>query len=231
MKKNVMDKAGFFGKVTASVTHELQNVLAIIRENSGLMEDILLMEGGGSELGERLHKSLNTVKNQVDRGVNLTSGLNHFAHTTDHAELQVNAIELIQKLISLTGRLTKLKGVDVSISECEKQPNLQTDPVLFQQIAFLCIDCLVNIVPAETKLLISCADKGDALCIQFMCSHSTLNVNDLQASIADSLIWNEITLVSRQLNAKAELEENSLGISLAFTCSPSLEYCNIRARP
>ncbi|MCP3901564.1 MAG: sensor histidine kinase, partial [Desulfobacteraceae bacterium] len=41
------DKAAFFGKITASITHEIQNVLAIIKENAGLMEDFLLINQSG----------------------------------------------------------------------------------------------------------------------------------------------------------------------------------------
>ena len=35
----------FFGQVCASCTHEMQNVLAIIRESSGLLEDLFALLG------------------------------------------------------------------------------------------------------------------------------------------------------------------------------------------
>lgn len=216
MRKNVMEKTGFFGKVTASVTHELQNVLAIIRESSGLMEDIVLMDEGSPELGERLRKSLKTIKSQVDRGVQLTSGLNNFAHTSDHVEMHVNVVELIERLVSLTGRLAKLKGVHVSVAGGEKQPTLLTDPVLFQQIVFLCVECLVGIVPAETTLLISCTDKGTGMCVRFECGNLKSNAKDFQASVANSLPWKEIILAGQELKATVEVEEKSPGISLTF---------------
>jgi hypothetical protein len=34
-------KAAFMGRITAGVTHEMKNVLAIIKESAGLMEDFL----------------------------------------------------------------------------------------------------------------------------------------------------------------------------------------------
>jgi len=33
----------FFGRITAGVTHELKNVLAIVNESSGLMQDLLAL--------------------------------------------------------------------------------------------------------------------------------------------------------------------------------------------
>jgi hypothetical protein len=45
----------FFGKMTASISHEIKNVLAIINENAGLLEDRDAATGkyvpGGYETG------------------------------------------------------------------------------------------------------------------------------------------------------------------------------------
>ena len=41
MNKIERKEVVFFGKITAGITHEIKNVLAIIQESSGLMEDIL----------------------------------------------------------------------------------------------------------------------------------------------------------------------------------------------
>ena len=39
MKDNENGEIVFFGKITAGITHEMKNVLAIIKESSGLVED------------------------------------------------------------------------------------------------------------------------------------------------------------------------------------------------
>ena len=41
----------FFGRVSASISHELKNVLAIINENAGLLEDFTLMGDRGIPTG------------------------------------------------------------------------------------------------------------------------------------------------------------------------------------
>lgn len=43
MKENENSEIVFFGKITAGITHEMKNVLAIIKESSGLMEDLILL--------------------------------------------------------------------------------------------------------------------------------------------------------------------------------------------
>ena len=43
MNRNRVQDGGlfFFGKMSASISHELKNVLAIINENAGLAEDLM----------------------------------------------------------------------------------------------------------------------------------------------------------------------------------------------
>ena len=43
--ENMLADAGmkFFGKMTASATHEIKNALAIINESAGLLEDLSIM--------------------------------------------------------------------------------------------------------------------------------------------------------------------------------------------
>ncbi|MBL0716959.1 MAG: sensor histidine kinase, partial [Desulfosarcina sp.] len=103
--EKINDKAAFSGKVTASVTHEIQNVLAIIQENAGLMEDILHMNQENlASSGERLQKCIESIKKQTYRGVGLTSALNQFAHTADHALTQINLYDTVKKLLFLVQR-------------------------------------------------------------------------------------------------------------------------------
>ena len=41
MKQRNEKELEFFGKITAGITHEMKNVLAIIKKSAGLMEDIM----------------------------------------------------------------------------------------------------------------------------------------------------------------------------------------------
>jgi len=64
----------FFGKITAGVTHEMKNVLAIIKEISGLMEDILAVTGEDAFPNKaKFQNALSRILDQVRRGVNITN--------------------------------------------------------------------------------------------------------------------------------------------------------------
>ena len=74
----------FMGKITAGITHEMNNVLATIKESGGLMEDIFaLCRDQQIPHQDKFTRSLTTIKEQVKRGVELSTRLNRFAHSMD----------------------------------------------------------------------------------------------------------------------------------------------------
>ncbi len=102
----------FIGKITAGVTHEVNNVLASIREISGLMTDILSITDEKSfPRKEKFQTSLQKIQNQVQRGVKLTSQLNKFSHLSDNNKTDVDLNELIEHLIFLTERFARIKNI------------------------------------------------------------------------------------------------------------------------
>jgi len=116
----------FIGKITAGVTHEVNNVLASIREISGLLTDILSITDEKSfPRKEKFQTSLQKIQNQVQRGVKLTSQLNKFSHLPDNNKIDVDLNELVEHLIFLTERFARIKNITLQRS-------------FFKLIHFLC---------------------------------------------------------------------------------------------
>ncbi|MCK5541903.1 MAG: hypothetical protein KAI40_04365 [Desulfobacterales bacterium] len=216
--ENRNDKTAFFGKVTASVTHEMQNVLAIIKENSGLMEDFLLINQTGdlSDIEEKLGKCIKTIKKQAYRGVDLTSGLNGFVHTTDNARMSVNILDLVKKLISITERIFRQKNVNISIIESEKPYSVIIDPLFFQMVSFLCIECLVESFEADGAAAIDIRLSNNQAAIEFLYADSILKYEDYKEKIIHNAQWLKITDLCRQANFKAEISPGGFGILIIF---------------
>lgn len=211
MKNSPQDKSFFMGKVTASVSHELQNVLAIIRETAGLMQDFLMMGDACADLGERLENSLASIKNQVVRGVNLTSGLNQFAHSADHLSCAINVRDTVTRLLGITERIIRNKGFSVTLDpgEC---PSMECDPVTFQALCFLGIETLIDILPSGQALHITLTNNSGGCHIQFTCPNLTKGDAPLTESahwpyLEDACQKNHVALASRQ---------EGVGLSLTF---------------
>jgi C4-dicarboxylate-specific signal transduction histidine kinase len=216
--KNSNNKAAFMGKVTASVTHEIQNVLAIIKETSGLMEDLFLLQnsGGLDDIENRLDSCIKTIKKQTYRGVNLTSGLNGFAHTADSSQTSINIFEIINKMIAITERLFKQKGVDVSIVECIKPYSIMIDPVFFQMVVFSCIECLIDNFGTKKPITLCIQSLDNRTAIQFLYNDDTLTYDDYNQKIIHSDQWEKITDLCRQISLSAEVAADSPALLVFF---------------
>ena len=106
----------FFGKMTASTSHEMKNVLAIINENAGLLEDFTFMADRGKQIDpERLKAMADAVKKQIRRADDIIKNMNRFAHSTDHAVTTVDLNETIELFTALTARFAAMKSVKVDL--------------------------------------------------------------------------------------------------------------------
>ena len=78
---DIIGKEGlqFFGKISASISHEIKNVLAIINENAGLLEDFTLMAEKGRPIDmERFKTVAGKIRGQVGRADGIVKNFNRF---------------------------------------------------------------------------------------------------------------------------------------------------------
>lgn len=147
MNASDSNKAAFMGKITAGVTHELKNVLAIIRESAGLMQDLLALSGDAQfPLREKFSKVLSNIGDQVVRGVDLASRLNTFSHLPDETSSGLDLNEVAVQVVFLSQRFARLKGISLNVQPHERSVIIVTDPLKIQMLLFQCIEVLVNIV-------------------------------------------------------------------------------------
>ena len=115
----------FFGHVSASVSHELKNVLAVMNEQAGLLGDLACMAAKGMPLDpERLAAAADCLLRQVRRGDALLSHFNRFAHTPDTPERPISLAQAAALAVALGERqagmrqtaLAALPGADVSVT-------------------------------------------------------------------------------------------------------------------
>lgn len=101
----------FFGEISASISHEIKNVLAIINENAGLLQDMVMMIEKGMPLSpERLSGLARSIVRQVKRGDRIVKDMNRFAHSADHPSEIVDLGEVIHFICVLAARLIAMKG-------------------------------------------------------------------------------------------------------------------------
>jgi hypothetical protein len=108
------NELAFFGKIAASVTHELRNVLAIINESNGLMADVLgMLKETPFPQRERFQRSVQKIGEQVQRGVEIASRFNRFAHSIDDPCTDVDVNSMVTQTVSLAKRFAALQNVEL----------------------------------------------------------------------------------------------------------------------
>lgn len=153
----------FFGKMSASISHEIKNVLAIINENAGLTEDLVALSERGRPLDPVRIKALAVkVRDQVKRGDEIVKTMNLFAHSVDRDQCEVVPVEVLNLSAALSRRLALIKGFDIEL-ECAKDiPAIKTSPFLLYNLLWL----LIERATAEGKgggKLVMWAEESDGL--------------------------------------------------------------------
>ena len=101
-----------FGSISASVSHELKNALAIINENAGLLEDLSFMAGKGLPLDPAKLKSIAAnIGKQIQRADSIIRNMNRFAHSTDDTVKRIDLGETMALTVALSSRLAAMKCI------------------------------------------------------------------------------------------------------------------------
>jgi signal transduction histidine kinase len=140
----------FFGAITASVSHELNNVISIIDQNAGLLADLLIGTRNGREIPpERLTKIAESISHQTERGVKIIKRLNRFAHSVDDPEREFDLNDTLENLMALTRRFANLKKVQLETRYAEPPITLVNSPFRIQQALFLCLRWFLSVGQPE----------------------------------------------------------------------------------
>lgn len=107
------------GNITASVTHEMQNALAVIRESAGLAQDLVGLCQGLGPKGERLLEAVRIIQEQATRCGDLAWNLNRFAHAWEDVEGGRDVAGVLEELACLSSRRCKAKGVRIGTAPAE----------------------------------------------------------------------------------------------------------------
>lgn len=143
----------FFGLITASISHEIKNVLAIINENAGLLEDLALMADRGAAIEpQRLKNMSRVVTKQVSRADTIIKNMNRLAHSVDESIKTIDLNDTLELLTVLSTRFASMRGVTVQPRLSQSPVNLRTAPFFFINLLWVCLDFAMD-AAGEDKLV------------------------------------------------------------------------------
>jgi len=142
-KPDIIAEAGlqFFGRISSSISHELKNVLAIINENAGLLEDLTLMADRGQPTDPaRLKIMAAAVQKQIGRADNILKNMSRFAHSIDETVADVDLNQTLELFMALTERFRTMRGVEVDLQLPASPITIATAPFFLMNLLWLCLD-------------------------------------------------------------------------------------------
>jgi len=201
----------FFGKMSASISHEINNVLAIINENAGLLEDVTLMEERGVPLDpEKLKKISRKILEQVKRANGITQNMNRFAHSVDETIKRVDIADTMGFMIVLSSRLSDMKRVSFTMDSGSDRFEITTNPFLLQNVIWLCLDYLMNRAKSGDTIPISLEDRDSDVLIRFS------GINGLDDMTTCDFPAERETRLLETLNGKLEIDNGAGEIVLCL---------------
>jgi C4-dicarboxylate-specific signal transduction histidine kinase len=152
----------FFGKVSASISHEMKNVLAIMNENAGLLEDLTLAAQRGKAIDpERLNRTAGNFLKQIHRADQILKNMSIFAHSVDQFSGQVSLHELAMLVANLIGRPAAMRKITLETATPNEPVQLNTNPFLLENLIWLCLEFALTATSAGGILTLT-PEKTDA---------------------------------------------------------------------
>jgi len=152
----------FFGRMSASITHEIKNVLAIINENAGLLDDIVLMAEKGLDIApERLQRLAQTIGTQVGRADAVVKMMNHFSHSIDNFVEPVDLTQVASDVCALFQRLLQMQGVTLKTVVPPVPVVVTTSRFYVQNLLWSCLNRAAGIRTDKRTISLT-AEKTDS---------------------------------------------------------------------
>jgi signal transduction histidine kinase len=158
----------FFGKLTASMTHDVKNALATINENAGLLTDFTAMAARGTPLDpERVRQLAQRIMDQVKRADGLLKSMNRFAHSVDDYQKTVDVNDILHLLAALSLRFASMRSVSLQVRPAAGPVEISTAPFLLLNALFDCLEVAMQAAGRGQCLTLNAEKTDTGVRIQF----------------------------------------------------------------
>jgi len=147
--------------MSACVSHEIKNHLAIINEQAGLLGDLLFMVEQGRSLDTaRVTGLAQDISRQVSRADQAVKNLNRLAHSVDEPRCLVDLNETLGLIVSISQRIASVKGVRLEMDFPTSSVQVESSPFFLMCIVFLYLDKAMS-ASSDGQVTVGLKDMGD----------------------------------------------------------------------
>ncbi|HKJ02744.1 MAG TPA: hypothetical protein VJ997_09820 [Longimicrobiales bacterium] len=208
-------EAAFAGRVAADATHEMRNVLAIVKESAGLMEDLLGACVDGAPVDRaRMDRALGRIDAQVGRGAELMSHLNRFAHSLERKPERLDLGREIEQAVFLGRRSARKRRILLSAQAGATAPPAEADSFGVQMAIAEAVEWWLARIPEGATVRLRPVDAAGRPAVEM--TGETADGVPLP-SPGSSPGWDDLQRLLEGLAATAEAAEDPAGLRVALS--------------
>ena len=215
MKTSQYPEAAFLSAMTASATHEVRNVLAIIKESAGLIDDLVrLSEKGGSLDSEKVRRAVKLIDVQVRRGSDLLSNLNRLSHAVDQDRTTVELGPEVEQVVYLSQRFARGKGQSVEVGKVKGGGVATGHPLLLQMVLFAAMERCLDELPEGASVILEVREENGASTVDFL---GVVHGGGDAGWSSEPEGWEYLEALAETLGAEVERFPVGFGIRIHFS--------------
>jgi C4-dicarboxylate-specific signal transduction histidine kinase len=163
-----LEELRFFGNVSALISHEINNKLAVINERAGLLEDLATMLSRGREVDPvRFGEQSRKIVEQVRLAKHTVDHLNRFAHSVDCESGTVDVIDLLVFVAALYERKAAAVGATLSVDADAAPVTVTGSPFVLEALVGRGLDLALSRAGTQATVDISASTTGGGLRVRY----------------------------------------------------------------
>ncbi|HKL83549.1 MAG TPA: sensor histidine kinase [Desulfobacter sp.] len=184
--QEIIDQYGpaYFGRMGASISHDIKNCLAIMNENAGLMSDHLMMAQKGVPPDiDRFSGIVQRIEKQINRADDIVKSFNKFSHSMDKPEQQIDLDEAVGLALNLGARIIANKSITVTHTRAADKLYVNGSFFFLLFLIWSILEKITENLASGTVLNISSMeDENKQVCLSFQCEQPFASDFGLQSS-------------------------------------------------
>lgn len=161
------ERLAALGRLSAALTHEINNPLQSIQSHLDLMLDFPLEPGEDK-------KFLRIMRQEIERLTNITRRILNFARPQSASRQKTSVTELLEEVLILAGKQLQQRGIQI-ITDWRDVPPVSAAPGQLTQVFLNLVINALEVIPPNGQLHIAVYREGDGeVAISFTNSGPTI---------------------------------------------------------
>jgi two-component system NtrC family sensor kinase len=196
-------KMAAIGRLASGVAHEINNPMAILREKAGLIQDLVLKNGGQAD-PDRVLELIGGILEASRRASSITHRLLNFGNHLQAGAEEIELGRVVRDVVGLFNEKAKFRGIRIALEDDGESPLIESDRSLLEQLLFNLLDNAFSAVEDGGFVRVGLTGPWDGII--------TLEVEDNGPGIAED----DLLHIFEPFFSTGGVRNSGLGLSITY---------------